>query len=482
MNLGLAILIIPLIAVLLSFCVRKNQKALEVIAFMGSVVEAVLAYLIAVKVGDGGTYVTSKYYASDPLDALLRLIIVTVGFFTTWYSIGYFRREVQKKIIGMHRVFQYYLLLHLFMFAMFLAIGTTNPTLMWIAIEGTTLATAFLISFYNKPSAMEAAWKYLVINSVGLLLGFLGTILFLKGISNGSELETWQELIKNAVNMDPTVAKIAFVFVFVGYGTKVGFVPMHTWKPDTYSKAPTPIVALFSGALLNTALLAILRFKMVATSAVGAEFPNSLFLFFGIITVIVAGFIMFTQENYKRLLAWSSIEHAGVMALGFGFGGRLGVFAALLQMIYHALAKSLLFSAVGNIFLKYSSTKMARVRGTLRVIPMTTVIFIVGFLAVTGMPPFGIFKSELYIVLAGITNHPIIASILVLSLAFAFLGFFKQVSRVVFGEVPKGIEKGERDLWTIMPPLVLLIIFVILGFYFPPVVDQLIEKSILLLE
>ena len=397
------IIAIPILAFFASLLVRKSLRILGVIVVGASFFELLATLAVAMAVIDSGSYHLNGYFSVDALGVVLMMILALVGAMASWYSVGYLKSEVEKQIIGPSRVRQYFVLLHLFILAMFFAIITTSPILMWIAIEATTLSTAFLISFYNKPSAIEAAWKYLIINSVGLLLGFLGTLLFLyPTVHTGFQgLITWQTLHSEASSFDPTITKIAFVFVLIGFGTKVGLVPMHTWLPDAHSKAPAPISSLLSGVLLNVAFLAVLRFKAVVDSAMSSEFSGSLLIFFGLISIILAAFIIFIQKNYKRLLAYHSIEHMGIIALGFGFGG-LGSFAALLHMIYHSLAKSALFLSAGNILLKYSSTKMINVKGMIKTLPITSILFFVGFLAMAGVPPFGIFITEFSILSAGI--------------------------------------------------------------------------------
>ena len=476
MTLLLILLGTPLVAALLSI-VSRRFGMLDLVAILATGLELGAALVLAKRVSIA-TQVYTGAFSVDALSAIVIFTVAIIGFFTALYSIGYLREEVAKGIIGFRRVRQYFTLVHLFIFAMFFATATTAPILMWIAIEATTLATAFLVSFYNKRSAMEAAWKYLIINSVGILLGFLGTLLYFTAFRGGSgaELITWDMLRTSASALDPLVVKIGFVLVLVGYGTKIGLVPMHTWKPDAYSKAPTPVVALFSGGLLNVALLALLRFKGVTDLALHDSFTQNLFIGFGLFTIIIAALIIFTQWNYKRLLAYSSIEHAGIMILGFGFGG-LGTFAALLHMIYHSLAKSSLFFSVGNIFLKYSSTKIEHVRGLLTTLPTTTILFFVGFLAAIGMPPFGIFTTELYIVLAGVTLHPYITTVAILGLALVFIGFLRQITRLTFGDAPSDIEPGESNYLTVVPSLTLLIILIILGFYLPGEVRTLLQAA-----
>lgn len=474
------IITLPIVASFASLLSRR-EKTLNAIAIAISFLELIAALLLMASVAANGAYALNGYFSVDAFGAILFFVTALIGFTASWYSTSYLQAEVSKGIIGFHRVRQYFVLLHLFLLAMFFAIATTSPILMWIAIEATTLSTAFLVSFYNKPSATEAAWKYLLINSVGLLFGFLGTLLFLfPAVSAGnSGLIDWQLLLLNAGNFDPFVAKIAFIFVLVGYGTKVGLAPMHTWLPDAHSKAPVPISSLLSGVLLNIAFLAVLRFKAVTDMAVGSDFSQRLLIFFGILSIIVASFIIFIQKNYKRLLAYSSIEHMGVIALGFGFGGA-GVFAAILHMIYHSLAKSLLFLSSGNIFLKYSSTKLANIKGVLSVLPVTGVLFIIGFLAITGVPPFGIFITEFAILSAGINNHLAITIIALFALGLVFVGFLRHVSAMMFGKSGEGIVKGEMGAWTIAPLIILVIILIVMSVFIPSNIQRLIQSASLI--
>jgi hydrogenase-4 component F len=383
---------------------------------------------------------------------------------------------VAKGIIGLSRVRQFFLLLEFFLFAMSLAVSTINPIIMWISIEATTLSTAFLISFYNKPSATEAAWKYLIINSLGLLLSLLGTLLFLALPETKTGAITWDMLRASAAGMSPAAVKAAFIFILVGYGTKVGLVPMHTWLPDAHSKAPSPISALLSGVLLNVALVAVLRFKGLTDIAVGTEFAASLLIWFGFASIIVAALIIFAQKSYKRLLAYSSIEHMGIIVLGIGFGG-IGLVVAIMHMLYHALTKTLLFFAAGNVFLKYSSTKMKNVTGVLSALPLTGPMLFGGLIAIVGLPPFGIFFTKMLILSSGMALHPWIAGIVLFALAVVFFGFFRHIYGMLFGPVTEGISRGESRLLTQVPLLLIMALLIIWSWDFPEALSELIRQA-----
>lgn len=466
------------IAALISFLI-KRRRVIEFVSVLAGGVAVIGSIMVAIKVATFGTYTPFSFFAVDALGAILMSIIAVVGFITTIYSVQYLRQETAKEIIGFTRVRQYFILLNLFLAAMFLATMASSPIFAWIAIEATTLSTAFLISFYDKPSAIEAAWKYLIINSVGLLLGFFGTLLYFTSVNlvSGAGLASWQSLMANVANLDPLIAKIAFIFVLIGYGTKVGLAPLHTWLPDAHSKAPAPISALLSGVLLNVALVIVLRFKIVTDAVVGQGFSQNLLITFGLLSIIIAALIIFTQTNYKRLLAYSSIENMGIIALGFGFGGW-GIFAAMLHMIYHAFMKSALFLSAGTIFLRYSSTKIAKVRGVLTALPVTGVLFLVGFFVIIGTPPFGMFLSKIGVLSAGIKDHLAVSAAAILFMAILFIGFFKQVTAMVFGAKSATIKTGESSLWLIMPPLTLMVVAIGLSFYLPPVLYTLLQSVV----
>jgi hydrogenase-4 component F len=479
----LILIMTPLIAALVSLAVRREVRPLELITALAAPCEFAAVVIVAISVFYDGRYQYGTYLSVDALGILVLFTVALVGFASACYSIGYLRQEAAKGLIGFRRMKQYYVLFHLFLMAMFYAVITVNPILMWIAIEATTLSTAFLISFYNKPTAMEAAWKYLIINSIGLLLGFFGTLLFFVPVSNtaADTFVTWELLQVNAASLNPLLVKTAFIFVLIGYGTKAGLAPMHTWLPDAHSKAPSPISALLSGALLNCALFAILKFKLITDVVLGASFTQNLLVFFGIISIAIPAFIIIVQKNYKRLFAYSSVEHMGIITLGFGFGG-LGSFAALLHMIYHSLAKSILFFSAGNVLLKYGSTKIANVTGVLTVLPVTGRVLFLAFLAITGVPPFGLFLTEVYILTAGIPSYPLVVIMALLLLALIFVGFLRFIAEMVFGKPTEPLEQGEANALTIVPPVVLLALLLTVSVYLPEPLNVWLNAAVALIH
>ncbi len=475
-----ALLATPLIACLLGAILpRERQALIEYGAVAASGVTAVLALLIAQSVLRYGTLQGPGFLGVDALGALGLLITAIVGFAAALHSVGHLREEAKKGFIGFRRIREYYSLFHLFLFSMFAAAASESPIITWTAIEATTLATAFLITFYNKPSALEAGWKNLIVNSVGLLVGFLGTLLFLNAAASAGAAEpfvSWETLRTLSGSFDPTLIKVAFVLCLVGYGTKVGLVPMHTWLPDAHSKAPAPISALLSGVLLNTALIAVVRLRAVTDLVVDPGFTAHFLIFFGILSLVVAALIIFAQKNYKRMLAYSSIEHMGVMAIGFGIGGA-ATLASLLHMLYHALLKPLLFFAAGNVFLKYSSTKIAKVRGTLTLLPVSTVAFFAGLLAVSGIPPSGIFFTKLAILAEGMRTYPFLMLVALGALALILAGFLRAATAMFFSEPPGDLPRGEANGWTVASLGFLAALFIFVSFYVPTPLHALITSA-----
>ncbi|MEK7530130.1 MAG: proton-conducting transporter membrane subunit, partial [Patescibacteria group bacterium] len=265
----------------------------------------------------------------------------------------------------------------------------------------------------------------------------------------------------------------------IGYGVKAGFAPMHTWLPDAHSKAPAPISALLSGVLLNVAFFTILKFKMITDVSVGEEFTSAIFVVFGLLSVGIAAMIIFVQRSYKRLLAYSSIENMGIMALGFGFGG-IGAFAAVLHMLYHSIIKSALFLLSGNMLLAYSSSKIKNVKGAMSVIPQTSVLFLVGIFAVAGVPPFGIFLTKLLMLSSGIESYLVVSAVALLLFAIVFMGLFKHTSAMLFGKKPEDVKKEKESAWLVFPPLALLACALYLSIHTPDILRVLIERAAIL--
>jgi len=464
-----ALLIIPIITAIVCYLI-KHKRLTEIVSTAGAVAMTGICVYLAYVVFTSGPISDSLWYV-DALSAYMLVIISTIGLAAAVYSIGYLSHEYDEKKIDLNRIRYYYLFFHVFIFTMLLVCITPNLGIMWIAIEATTLASAFLVGFYNKDTSVEAAWKYIIICSVGITLALLGTILIyassVSALGESGDALSWPTLVEHAKNLDPTLLKIAFILVIVGYGTKVGLAPMHTWLPDAHSEAPTPISGLLSGVLLNCAMYGILRYHIITTNALGPGFSGTLLIVFGLLSLAAAAAFIIIQKDYKRMLAYSSIEHMGIIAIGFGLGG-VGIFGALLHILNHAVTKSLMFFGAGNILLKFKTKNIDEVKGIATLMPWTAAFFVAGALAITGSPPFSIFISEIIILIAGVTQGNLLVSIIYLFLLVViFAGFMYHVGRMAFGEPAPGMIKGEPNYLGLGVMAVLLLGTLVLGIYVP---------------
>ena len=340
---------------------------------------------------DGWVYV-------DSLGVVILVLIMAVGVCAVFNSLSYIEHDVAGGELTAHDRSRYYALLLIFMATMVTVPITDNLGVMWVAIEATTVVSVLLVSIYRTGPALEAAWKYLLIGSVGIALALFGTMMTYYASSaisgeNGSAL-SWTELQRIAANFDPRVMRLAFIFVLVGYGTKAGLAPMHTWLPDAHSQAPSPVSGLLSGVLLNCAVYAILRFRIIAISSAGSQFTDHLLIGFGLFSIAIAVPFLVVQHDIKRMLGYHSVEHMGIIVLAIGIGGHIALYAAMLHLVAHSLTKSSLFFAAGSLVQAFHTRSMHRMRGLLRITPIAGAGLILGVLALAGLPPFAMFTSE----------------------------------------------------------------------------------------
>jgi hydrogenase-4 component F len=341
--------------------------------------------------------------------------------------------------------------------------------ILWVAMEAATLTTVVLVSVYRTAASLEAAWKYFILCGVGIAQALLGTILVyfaaerILGAGIGALLWTHLEAVKT--ELEPTVLSIAFVFLLVGYGTKVGLVPLHNWLPDAHAEGPTPISAVLSGLLLNVALYALVRFKVITDGALQRPFASQLLMAFGIASVVVAAFFLSRQRDIKRMFAYSSIEHMGLVTFAFGMGGPIANFAALLHMTVHSLVKSGIFFAVGHASQNAGTQVMADIRGLMKVSPTVGWGLLLGTLAILGMPPFGVFASEFLILTTAMREHPWATPLLLLALGVAFAAVFARVQPMVFGDTDLPPLRHQPAL---VPVFIHLGLGLMLGLYIPP--------------
>lgn len=418
----------------------------------------------------------------DALNAFIILVIGIINFATALYSIGYLQKEFEDQVIGFNRKRKFYFQINIFLFTMLLASSANNLGVLWVTIEGTTLATAFLINFYNTKSTLEAAWKYIIICSTGISLALFGTILFyFSSVTFTGQTETalnWTTLLEIAPHLNTSMLHIAFIFIIVGYGTKAGLAPLHTWLPDAYSKAPAPVSALLSGVLSSVAMYGIIRFKILVDANMGnSSFTSNLFIIFGFLSLIVSAAFILVQKNYKRLLAYSSIEHMGIITLGFGFGGPIGVFGALFHTLNHAFVKAMMFFSIGNILGKFHSAKIADVHGVVKLMPITGVLTIIGTLAITGTPPFNIFMSEFMILSVGIRTNLIAGIIFILLLIIIFCGFIFNINKILFTLPDADMKPEKENRLGVITVSGMVFFIVLLGFYLPAPLKTLMDAA-----
>jgi hydrogenase-4 component F len=482
------LLLTPLVASALCWIVPRRRWLawLESVTLASGALSLALAGLAAWRLrSQGHLEALGGWLYADALSGITVLIIAFVGFTAALYSIGYLREDLRAGDLGpdeaRSRLRIYYTLLNLFLFSMLVVPVTNSLGVLWIAIEGTTLASLFLVSFYGTREALEAAWKYIIVGSVGIALGLFGTILTyysaVRVLGTSYDLN-WSLLVPIASQLDPDVMRLALLFIVIGYGTKAGLAPMHTWLPDAHSEAPSPISALLSGVLLNCAMYAVLRFYALATPSLGRGYPDALLLGFGLLSLFVATAFILKQRDYKRLLAYSSVEHMGLVAVGVAFGGPLGLAGALLQLINHAATKSLMFFASGHVLLRYGTKEIAAVPGIVRVLPVSGAMLVLGGLALSGAPPFSLFASELTIFAAGFQNgHALAATVALALVALVFAGLLGSLNRMVFGTAPIGIAAGEPS-WTGQIAMgVSLAVVVGLGLVVPAPLAELVRQA-----
>ena len=404
----------------------------------------------------------------DALSGWMILIIVTVAALAAVEA----PRYVEAGAPG-----TFYPLLHLMVFTMLLAVSTDDIGVMWVAVEGTTLASVFLVNFERTRASLEAAYKYLLICSVGIALAFIGTVLVyyadvLRQQAIGEHAAhalRWTALLSLAPSLSPRVLEVAFVFLVVGYGTKAGLAPMHTWLPDAHSEAPAPVSALMSGVLLSVGVYAVLRFKPIVDASVGPAFTQRILSSLGLLSLGVAAVFLWAPRNYKRMLAYSSVEHIGLVCLGLGFGGPLGIAGALLHIANHGLTKALLFLFAGRIRAAYGTADLAEVRGVLAALPYTGRAFFVALLALLGLPPFGLFTSEVMIFAAGFTSgHVWTAGAGLALLVIAFGGLLRAAHGMLYGTAPDVVAGPAHHWLPAVPMAVALTLLVLTGLAWPP--------------
>jgi len=408
------------------------------------------------------------YLLVDSFNIYLVALNTLIGFTTSLFSASYIAHELESGKLTPGYLRFYHALYQAMMGAMSLALLSNNLGLMWVGIEIATLSTVVMVGLYRTPEAIEAAWKYFILGSVGIALAFFGTILLYVAaghvLGEGLAALTWTRVARSASALDPALLSLAFVFLLAGYGTKVGLAPLHAWLPDAHAEGPTPISAVLSGLLLNVALYAVLRIKMIIAGNAGAIPPGPVMMVMGLTSLIFAALMLYRRRDIKRLFAYSSIEHMGIITFAFGMGGPLANFAGLLHMTMHSLTKSGIFFAVGHIAQARGTQRLSGLTGLGKSNPMLAWVLGLGVIAIAGVPPFGVFTSEFLVVTTTFARQPVLAMILSLGILLAFGALLMHLQRLLFGE-PSGPSHKVRA--SAVPMFIHLALVLLAGLWLP---------------
>ena len=485
-----ALLLVPFAAGVLSFFARK-RAAMETINLVGFAATFLIAAgLVAQVLRVGAISLWDGFLYADALSALVILLTASVALLCSVYAVGYLRENersgaVQDDAVDVDasaKLRKYYCLTPLFVFSMMLIAVANNLGVMWSAIEATTLASVFLVTFHGRVTSLEAAWKYAIIGGVGLSMALFGTILayysgrHLMGSDNLYALN-WSVLVERASQLDKTTMRLAFILVLLGYGTKAGLAPMHTWKPDAYSEAPVPSAAILSSAMLNCAMYGLIRFYILTSRCLGTEYPGRLLLLFGILSMAVAVPFVLVQKNFRRLLAYSTIEHGGIMATALGIGGPLASLGLMLHMTFHTVAKPLLFLCAGNVYQHFKTDLFHKMKGSvMHAMPLTGTIFLMAMMAIIGMPPFSLFQSEFIILRAAFAGgHTLAGSLFVLCGTGVFAGALIHLGGLILG--PAGDRVPVARPWRNSSLIALATVLVVIAFWIPAPLLELIQGA-----
>ncbi len=456
----------PIVAAVLSFAVRSPRLA-EYATVAAAVLDLVVSVPLLLQVLGGPATLAHNYIRVDVLGAWVIVCISIVYALASIYAVGYMRLLDEDE-----RLPVFYGLFSGFALTMLAACVMNNVGVFWIAIELTTLISTFLVGFEREAESTEAAWKYIVVVSGGISLALLGTVLFYWGgslVLGPSYAMTWAALHKAAPSVYPPLLLVSFLLVLVGYGTKAGLAPMHTWLPDAHSESPAPVSAMLSGALLNASMLGIARFLSVVRGTSMDGFAHAAVVGFGIFSFFIASIFIVRQTGIKRLMAYSSVEHIGVQALGLGFGGTLGVAGALYHMLNHSLNKSLMFFGAGNAMRAYGTKEISHIRRVLDVFPISGMLWLLGAVGIAGAPPFALFLSEFTVLRAGIGSPYRWAAVaFVVLLIVVFIGFLAHFRAMYFDKAPgQQIPRLAGGVWRTLPMWLAFIPLLVLGLWWP---------------
>ncbi|VBB06772.1 nadh:ubiquinone oxidoreductase [Lucifera butyrica] len=475
------ILAVPLLTAA-AIVLSRTGSFIKTVHCAGNLATGCLAALLIASVYTDGPIHTGMLYA-DALSVFLLLIVTVLSNTAAFFSASYMEREIGQAENALKVLKRYYILLNIFSFTMIGVLLVENLGLMWVAVEATTLSSALLVAFYLNRPAIEAAWKYVMICTVGISFALLGTILLYyaqvsAGIPGDGEALGWLTLRQTGRYLDVGMVKLAFVFIVIGYGTKAGLAPMHTWLPDAHSQAPSPVSGLLSGALLSCALYAIMRNMAIIAGTAGLVFVQQLLLALGLLSVAIAIPFILVQHDFKRLLAYSSVENMGIITFALGVGTPLAAYGALFHTLNHALAKSALFYAAGNIIQEYRTKHILRISGLLATMPFVGTVFLLLLLGITGSPPFSVFFSKLIILWAAFGGGYRWEGILLLILlAAVFAGMMYYAAQILFRRHGGEVKAAALPVPAMAALLLSLAFLTVTGFYLPAVLQTLMQQA-----
>jgi len=475
----IVLLALPLVATLLS--ALSTTRLAEPATLLAGCGAFALTIALAVSVRHGATDAAlGQWLRLDPLGAVFLLATGFLYATGAIFSIGYLRAGSHRAGYVLYAR-RYYSFLNLFGWTMLLVPLMNDFATLWVAVELTTIVSVLLVAVDRTDAALEAAWKYVLLASVGLGIGLVAVIVLYAagtGALGDAYIPRFASYATVAHSLPAVQVEFAFLLAVIGFGTKVGFAPLHTWLPDAHSEAPSPVSALLSGALLANAFYAILRFYQVTAPTAGDRFPRNVLLVFGTASLVLAALFVLRQENYKRLLAYSTIEHMGVIAIGIGFGVQLAVVGALFHVLNHAAAKGLAFFGSGSLLRRYDSKQIDNVRGAATALPLTGPMFLAAALALSGLPVAGVFRSEFQIVSGGFSKPAYVGvALLLVFVNLAFLGVLWHAGRMVLTPPEPGAARGETSWWMVAAMGVCLFVVVGLGFHLPTGLSSLLHHA-----
>jgi hydrogenase-4 component F len=475
----------PLLSLLTggTMLLARDRRVLTALDIAGSFAVLGLALLIARQVADHGPVQALGMLRADEVAVIFLLLVGLLAVAVSTATWGWMRREVARGHMRADRLRYYYALVHGFLATMLITVLADNLGILWIAMEGTTITSALLVGFHGDKHGLEAAWKYIIVTTIGISFGLFGTVLVYgaavhaqAGVFAGAM--NYSSIAAIAKQLDPGIVRIAFIFVVVGYGTKAGLAPVHMWLPDAHSQAPTPVSALLSGVLIKCALFGIIRFHTLARGACGPEFSQGLLLIFGLVSVVVATPFIIVQHDLKRLLGYHSVEHVGIVALGLGFGGKVGTYGALLHVINHGVTKALVFLIAGDAIGRYGTRDMRLMKGFLHIAPLAGTLLLMGAFSLAGTPPFSIFISELLIIKAGLgAAHTVVVTVFLAMVVIIFAGLIHHVGLVAFGEPQLNVDRGREPRSSLAGSALLAAVMVLLGLSMPWHLDRILTRA-----